>query len=51
MLTFRQHEPIVDREKNTISVWNDEKNAYEVYSWEFIQYLSEMIEYEIVYES
>ena len=43
MLTFKDHQPIVDTDKYTISVWNDELNAYEVHSFEFIEVLYELI--------
>jgi len=29
--------PIVDKEKGTIAIWNDDKNEYEIHTFEFIE--------------
>ena len=43
MLTLKDKAPIVDKEKGTIAIWNDEKNEYEVHSFEFIESLLDFI--------
>jgi hypothetical protein len=43
MLTFKDHPPIVDRDKSTIGIWNDEKGEYETHSFEFIESLYDLI--------
>jgi hypothetical protein len=42
MLTFKNHEPIVDKDDGTIEIWDDEKNAYEKHSVEFIESLYDL---------
>ena len=45
MLTLNVHPPIVDKDKYTISIWDDEKNGYETHSFEFIEFLHALVVY------
>lgn len=46
MLTFRDHPVKIDRWKNLIEIWDDEKNDYEAHTFEFIEDLYELIQEE-----
>lgn len=43
MLTFKDHDPIINLDKHFIEIWNDERECYEKHSFEFIEDLAEMI--------
>lgn len=45
MLTLKDHPPIVNKDKGTIDIWDDEKNSYETHSFEFIESLFDMCDY------
>ena len=43
MLTFVNHPPILDRLRGIIEIWDDDKQAYEGHTFEFIDSLHDMI--------
>lgn len=44
MLTFKDHPVKVDTDKHVILVWDDERQAYETHSFEFIEDLYELVQ-------
>ena len=44
MLSFKDHEIIINHYLGIIEIWDDERNAYEKHSFEFIEDLYDLIQ-------
>lgn len=43
MLTFKDHEFIIDEDHHLVGIWDDEKLAYQYNTYEFIEDLYELV--------